>query len=364
MTMSRSGIVRVGLLGLPLLALATYGGYWWKIGRHLEDTDNAYVRADISEISSRITGQIGTVYVQENQPVKAGDPLLDIDASDYQAKVDDAQAQVQARTADLRANAAQQDQQVSTVTVATTRVAAAVALSQKSSKELARTETLLRDGVATRQRLENARAADTVAEADVARAQAELSAARQQGASLSAEQQRLQADLAAAQAHLNLARIDLAATRIQAPIDGLVGNLAARVGERVGPNSRLLSVVPTASRYVVANFKETQIGAMLPGQTATIRVDAFPGEHFAGHIDSLSPASGAEFALLPATNASGNFTKIVQRIPVRITLDDPRLRARLVPGMSVNVVVDTRAGAKAAVAAATPEGEHLATATR
>lgn len=358
MTTGRSRHLRLGLLGALVLAIAGYTGHWWTTLRHLEGTDNAYVRADISVLSPKVSGEITALHVRDNQVVKAGDLLLEIDANDYRARVANALATVKSRRADLVVNTEKQKQQLSTVAEAEAEVAGHHADLQRMEEELARTEALIRVQVATKQHQEKARAEHTMARAAVARATAGLAAARQERSTLSAEQQRLEAELAAANAQLELANIELHATQIRAPIAGAIGNLAARLGERVNPNSRLMSLVPPQTLHIIANFKETQIGQMQLGQAVSITVDAFPGQAFKGHIDSLSPASGAEFSLLPATNATGNFTKIVQRIPVRIALDGQGLlKAKLRPGMSAYVQVNTRQPT-------TPDGAKSDTATQ
>lgn len=331
------------ILGALLLAVLGGGSYWWLHARHFESTDNAYVRAEIIALSPRVGGEILAKPVHNNQPVKKGELLLSIDRSDYEARLANARAQVAVREAALAANTQQKAMQGAMIEEARASERAAQADEARLHKDYERADRLVAEGVATHQRLDSATAAYKSATAGVARTQAGVKAAREQSSTIDAERRRLDAELQAAHAMLRLAELDLAATEIRAPVDGVIGDLSARVGERVAAGTRLLSVVPLADVFVEANFKETQLTLMSVGQSVEIEVDAFPGQVLRGHIDSLSPASGAEFALLPADNATGNFNKIVQRVPVKILLDDRAdLAGRLRPGMSVEVSVDTR----------------------
>jgi len=335
--------LRLIFLGALLLLALVFGARWWLHGRFIESTDNAYVRADITSITSRISGEILEVAVRNNQAVRKGDLLARIDARDYEARAANARAAVAMREAGLRANEEQKRFQAAMIREAEAGFTAVNAERARLQKDWQRADTLVREGVASHARLDSASAAYQSGSAQAERAQASVAAARQQTATLDAERARLQAELEAARAQLKLAEIDLAATELRAPIDGAVGDLAARVGERVNAGLRLLSLVPLADVFVEANFKETQLTAMRVGQEVAIEVDAFPGSALRGRIDSLSPASGAEFALLPQDNATGNFNKIVQRVPVKILLENPAaLAGQLRPGMSVEVAVDTR----------------------
>lgn len=338
-----------------LLGAALVGGglRWWLHGRFIESTDNAYVRADISAITPRVAGEIVAIEVQNNQPVKKGDLLLKIDPRDYQARLDNAKAAIAMREAALAANEQQKATQRSMIAEARATLDAARADAARAQKDYERADTLVKQGVATNQRLDTATATYKSAQASVSRSEAGVQAATQQAATLGANQQQLKAELEAARASLQLAELDLAATELRAPIDGVVGDLSARVGERVNAGIRLLSIVPLASVFVEANFKETQLTHMAVGQEVTVEADAYPGQKLKGHINSLAPASGAEFALLPPQNASGNFNKIVQRVPVKIALDDlGSLRGLLRPGMSVIAEVDTRTTPATGAAAA------------
>lgn len=337
--------VRLAALSLVVLLALGFGLRWWLHGRFIESTDNAYIRAEITAITPRVGGEVVEVAVQNNQRVKKGDLLLRLDRADYEAKLANARATIAKAEAALAANTEQQALQETLVAEARAALAATQAEATRLQREWSRADTLVKEGVASRQRLETATAAHQSARAQVERATAGVKAAQQQIAALQADRARLQAELEAANAGLALAQLDLAATELRAPRDGAVGDLAARLGERVSSGLRLLSIVPLDAVYVEANFKETQLTDMQPGQRVTIDVDAYPGRKLVGHVDSVSPASGAEFALLPPDNATGNFNKIVQRVSVKVVFDDfGELAGRLRPGMSVEVEVDTRTG--------------------
>lgn len=343
MSADQARSIRITIIGIALLIAAALGLRWWLHGRFIESTDNAYIRADITAITPRVSGEVLAVPVKNNQAVKKGDLLLQIDRADYEARLANARAQIAVREAALAANIQQKAAQQSMIEEARATLNAARADESRSHKDWDRAKTLVEQGVATHQRLDTATAAYKSAEAGVTRAEASVKAAGQQSLTLDADRERLIAELEAAKASYRLAEIDLAATELRAPVDGVIGDLAARVGERVNAGMRMLSVVPLSEVFVEANFKETQLTRMAIGQTAEVEVDAFPGRILSGHIDSVSPASGAEFSLLPPDNATGNFNKIVQRVPVKILLDvPPELAGLLRPGMSVEAIVDTR----------------------
>ncbi|MGH8456855.1 MAG: HlyD family secretion protein [Stenotrophobium sp.] len=335
--------LRLFIIAAVVLALAGASARWWMRGRFFESTDNAYVRADITVITPRVSGEVVSLNVQNNQPVKTGDLLMQIDPRDYQAHLANARAVVAAGEASLAGNVQQKATQAAMIEEARATLAAAQADAARAHKDWQRADTLVREGVATHQRLDTATAAWRAAQAEIARAQAGVKVAMQQSVTLDSDRERLQAQLDAAKASEKLAELDLASTEMRAPVDGVTGDLSARVGERVNAGIRLLSIVPLKAVYVEANFKETQMTHMTAGQQTEVTIDAFPGHTLKGHIDSLAPASGAEFSLLPPDNATGNFNKIVQRMPVKIRLDDlGDLSGRLRPGMSVEVDVDTR----------------------
>ncbi|WP_158608589.1 HlyD family secretion protein [Stagnimonas aquatica] len=341
--MAANKIVRTVVLGALAVGAVAFGLHWWQTGRWLESTDNAYVRADIAVITPRVAGEIVEVAVRENQLVKKGEVLVRIDPRDYQARLANAQAQVAQAEAALLANSRQQEMQVAMIDEARASLNAAEADRVRVRKDYERASSLVKDGVATQARLDTASAGYQSAQATVTRGSAALKAARTQVGTLEAERARLEAQLQAAKAAEQLSALDLEATVLRAPGDGLVGNLAAKLGERVSPGLRLLSLVAAGPVWVEANFKETQLTHVVVGQPVLVHVDAFPDTEIQGRVESVAPASGAEFALLPADNATGNFTKIVQRVPVKVTLEVPAALAdKLRSGMSVEAEINTK----------------------
>ncbi len=326
------------------LAFGGYGGwYWWTALRFLESTDDAYVASDVSVISPKVEGYIKAVAIRENQAVKKGAVLFVIDDSDFAAKVAQGQAAVATEEAALATFASRLDLQQAMIAQAQATVQSADADLTRTQQDFKRYSALMTTDFASRQRYEQAQADARKAEAEAAKSRAALAAAQSQLGVLRSQQQEEQARLQQARANLKLAQNDLDNTVIRAPISGVAGNRAGQVGQYVKPGTELLSVVPLPRVYVTANFKETQLTQMRPGQRAEVSVDAYPDHPLAGRIDSFAPASGAEFSLLPPDNATGNFTKIVQRVPVRIALPREGPLARLLrPGLSVTVTVDTR----------------------
>lgn len=343
--MESKNIVRA-VVGLAVVSGAlVWSTHWYQTGRWLESTDNAYLRADIAAITPRVAGEIIEVAVTDNQAVKKGDVLVRIDPRDYQARLNTSQARLAEIKAALVSNERAQAMRQAMVEEAQAAVASATAELQRSSKDFARAQQLVKDGVATEARLESATASNSAAQAGVARSQAGLVVAQRQVEATVAEHARLEAQVLAAQSAVELAKIDLEATTQRAPADGLVGNLSAHIGERVAPGRRLLSLVSGAV-WVEANYKETQLTHVAVGQPAQVHVDAFPDQSIPAEVQSLAPASGAEFALLPPNNATGNFTKIVQRVPVKLTLKlAPEWVHKLRAGMSVESSINTKPGA-------------------
>jgi membrane fusion protein (multidrug efflux system) len=336
--------IRASLIVIIAAGAAAGGAYWWKIARFQETTDNAYVEGDISVVSPLIEGRVMTVRIGDNQSVKAGDVLVTIDDADYRAKVAEADATVQAAQASISTIDSQIVWQQSRIDQVAAQQQSASAELQRSKIVYDRYRKMLVDKVIGTQELDEATASYLKAQSVISQTAAELAAERTQIGVYRASRKEAEAKAMEAQAARQLAAIDLERTVIKAPIDGVVGNRAVRVGQYVKAGSQLLSLVPTAV-HVVANFKETQLDYMRPGQAVAISVDAFPSHELIGTVESFAPASGAEFSLLPAENATGNFTKIVRRVPVRIALpaDNP-LQGLLRPGLSVVVDVDTHAG--------------------
>jgi membrane fusion protein (multidrug efflux system) len=311
----------------------------WFTNLHLTSTDNAYVRGDLTPISPKVSGYISEVAIQDNQAVKAGDLLFRIDDSDYRARVDQAAAGVATRRALLANLASRIDFQRAIIEQAFAALQGAEADAKRAARDFARTQELNRGGWASQSISDQTEADHLRTRAKIAEAQANLAAARQQMVVLETQRPQFEADIAAAAADLTLAEIELANTVVKSPADGWVGERQARVGQYVRAGTLLVALVPREF-WVVANFKETQIPALRIGDDIAISIDAVPGRQFKGRVDSFSPASGAQFALLPPDNATGNFTRIVQRIPVKIVFDagQPDLD-RLRPGMSAVVAL-------------------------
>ena len=311
-------------------------------GKYIESTNDAYVRADAVTISPKVSGYVEQVFVSDNQDVKAGAPLVRIDPRDYRAQLLQSRAQVGVAAAASENARAMIHEQEGAVDQAAAQLAAAESDAQFAAAEVARYTPLAASGAETREKLASLRNQAMQAEKNAAAQRAALLVAERRVASLRAQERQAAAQREAAQAQLTAAGINLGSTIVQSSVDGRIGDKSVRVGQYVQSGTRLMSVVPLAQIYITANFKETQIGRMRPGQPARIRVDALDGIELRGHVQSVSPGTGAEFSLLPPQNATGNFTKIVQRVPVRIALDaGPEARKVLLPGLSVTVNVDT-----------------------
>ena len=342
------------VVAVLVLALGGVGGwYWWNVLRFHESTDDAYVQSDVSVISPKVEGYIKKVKVADNQQVKEGAILFVIDDRDFKAKVAQAEAAVALEEASVTTYENRLKLQQAMIDQAAATVQSAEADLARNQQDYKRYAALMTSDFASRQRFEQAEADTRKAEAALARTRAALAAEQNQLNVLRSQQREEQAKLQQSRANLQLAQNDLDNTVIRAPIAGVAGNRAGQVGQYVKAGTQLLSLVPLSSVYVTANFKETQLTRMQPGQTAEVTVDAYPDVTLEGRIESFAPGSGAEFSLLPPDNATGNFTKIVQRVPVRIALpQDARLAGMLRPGLSVTVTVDTREGASGMVAAA------------
>lgn len=341
---------KIILLSLLILAIAGGGWWlknWWTEGRFWESTDNAYTQADITIISAKVPGIVDAVNVKANDRVEAGDILISMVKHTFNASVAKGKAEVAKADASMARLKTREVLQAATIKSSQAEVQSAQADLQRTRLDLVRAEKLKSKGFAEKQRYDHAVTDVASAEAELARTQANLVAARAQVAVLSAEAEEITAQRAEAEAQLRLAEIALYLSDIRAPRSGVVGNKHVEPGEHIHVGARKMALVSLDEVWVSANFKETQLTKMLPGQKATIEVDAFPGETLDGVVDSLSPASGAQFSLLPADNATGNFTKIVQRIPVKILLDKEHpVTKRLRPGMSVTARVDTRGDGK------------------
>jgi len=337
-------VVFLVLLASVALALAGYGFYWFSTGRYIESTENAYVEADIAVIAPRVAGYVREVHVEDNQPVAAGDPLATLEDADYRARLAQAEAELAAGRSAIGTAEAATSGRTQAIREAEAALTAAEAEATRAEADRARLERLLADGFVSRQRYELAVAEAASRRAAVAQARASVAAARAGVTGAAAERSTAVAGSRASAAAVEAARYDLENTVVRSPIAGVVGNRAARVGQYVRPGQQLMAVVPVDEIYVIANFKETQIARMIPGQPVAIAVDAYPGREIRGRIASLAPAAGSRFSILPPENATGNFTKIVQRVPIRVRLERPLPDGmRLVPGMSVEASLDIRA---------------------
>jgi membrane fusion protein (multidrug efflux system) len=333
-----------GLLLVALGAGGVFGWRWWTVGQYQITTDNAYLNADKVTIAPRIAGYVAQALVADNQAVRRGDTLALIDDREYRVALASAQADADKAQADLLgvgAALAQQQAQVESARADLDNAEAALTFAQQ---EYNRYQNLLQTGAGSAQRQQQAQADLRQRQAGRDKAKATLDAAQQQIESLKAQQSGARATLDAARAKVDQAKLNLDYTKIVAPIDGVVGDRSLRMGQYVTPGTNLLTIVPMgADIYLVANFKETQTTAMKVGQDVAFTLDAFGNHEFRGRVESFSPGTGAQFALLPPENATGNFTKIVQRVPVRIALDasDP-LIDKLRPGLSAEARVNTR----------------------
>jgi membrane fusion protein, multidrug efflux system len=337
---------KVLFISLPVVVLAlgvTGGWYWWNVLRFLQSTDDAYVQSDITLISPKIEGYIKKVRVADNQEVAEGAVLFVIDDRDFKAKVAQAEAAVAIEEASVAGYDSRLKLQQAMIEQAAASVTSAEADLAREQRDYKRYSALMTSDFASRQRFEQAEADARKGEAALAKSRAAHAAEHNQLAVLVSQQHEEQAKLQQARANLQLAKNDLDNTVIRAPISGIAGNRAGQVGQYVKAGTQLLSLVPLSRIYVTANFKETQLTYMRPGQLAQVSVDAYPDLRLDGRIESFAPASGAQFSLLPPDNATGNFTKIVQRVPVRIALPTKGPLAGLLrPGLSVTVTIDTR----------------------
>ncbi|WP_275785231.1 HlyD family secretion protein [Pararhizobium gei] len=334
---------------LPLIAIAVvaaggwYGYDWWTNGRFMISTDDAYVEGDIASISPKVSGYVETVNVVANQHVKAGDPLITLDKEDYRIPAEQAQAQIDTEKLSLQRFDAQ---------IAGAKASVQQAQAQKTALEAAvrgaditfkRASDLQSKAVGSVASLDSATVALDQAKANLVGADASIATANANISVLVAQRAEAESTIRSLELARQKAERDLAFTVLKAPYDGVIGNLAVQDGDLVSAGQRLAALVPVDQLYIDANFKETQIAHMVPGSKVNIHVDAFDEEPIVGTVQSISPASGSVFSLLPAENATGNFTKVIQRVPVRIVLPKEVLETgRLRAGLSVVVDVDTR----------------------
>ena len=335
---------RVLMAGAAVAVLAGaswYGWDYWTVGRFEVSTDDAYVKADNTTIAPKVSGYLTDVLVGDNQRVTAGQVLARIDDRDFKVALDQAKADVAAAQAALASKQAQLDVQEAVIAAAKATIEVDTATKTFASQENKRYTDLAATGYGSVQNAQQAQAKNAGADAAIMRDKANLVSAEKQVELLKAEIAQAVAAAARAAALQRQAELNLSYTTITAPIDGVVGNRTLRVGQLVQAGTQLMSLVPASGAYVVANFKETQLTHVREGQPVDLEVDMFPGQVVHGHVDSLAPASGQEFALLPPDNATGNFTKVVQRIPVKIALDGGA-PIELRPGMSVIPTIGTQ----------------------
>jgi membrane fusion protein (multidrug efflux system) len=351
-------IVPIAAASVVALGLAIGGGLWWADKHRHEATDNAFVQADNVTVAPQVDGYVAEVLVTDNMPVRAGQVLVRLDAAPLKARLAQAEAEAAALEAAVRGVDDKARLEQAMIAQKAAGVASARAESQLAQAELARYGKLADQGWVSPQRAQSARAAASQAAASVEQARATLEAERRTAESLGSTRAQTLAQAAAARAAVEQARIDLERTEIKAPVAGVVGARSVRPGQYVRPGTALMSVVPLGQAYVVANFKETQVARLRIGQPVTIKADAFGRETIKGRIDSFAPATGAEFALIPVENAVGNFTKITQRLPVKIAVDrGAPLAAALRPGLSVQVKVDVTADTGPSFAEAQAPGQ-------
>jgi len=346
-------VLMAGVAAAVLAGAAWYGWDYWTVGRYLVSTDDAYVKADNTTVAPKVSGYLHEVLVGDNERVTAGQVLARIDQRDFRVSLEQARADVAAARAAIASKQAQLGVQQAVIDAAKATVDVDQATASFAAQEDKRYSDLAATGYGSVQNAQQAQSRIAGAKAAISRDTANLASALKQVDLLKAEIVQANATLARAEAVRDQAQLNLDYTSIVAPIDGIVGNRTLRTGQYVQAGTQLMSVVPITGAYVVANFKETQLTDVREGQAVAIAVDTFPGQIVHGHVDSIAPASGQEFALLPPDNATGNFTKVVQRIPVKIALElDEGSAVELRPGMSVIPTVETKSQARIRQAAA------------
>jgi membrane fusion protein (multidrug efflux system) len=339
-------LVLIGILALLALAAAGYSAYYVLVGRFYVSTDDAYVRANNTMLGARVSGHIEAILPGDNAVVHAGDLILKIDDGDYRIAVDAARTRIGTQQATIDRIGRQVTAQESAAAQALANLASAEAGLKRANLDYDRQQTLSNKGFATHATFEQSEAGRDQGLAGVKAAQAAYDAARDNVEVTKAQQAEARAQLAELQTQLAKAERDLDFTAVRAPVDGTFSNRLVNTGDYIVVGQRLGNVVPLNDVFIDANFKETQLKRIRPGQPVTISVDAYGHRKFAGVVDSISPAAGSVFTLLPPDNATGNFTKIVQRLPVRIKVPKDVAKQNLLrAGMSVYATVDTRNGA-------------------
>ncbi len=345
----RPPMMRRAILGAVILAAlsgaAYYGHHWYVLGRFQVSTDDAYVKTDMAQLGAKVAGYVTQIPAAENAAVKAGDIILKLDDGDYRLAVEAAKARIETQKAVIDGFASQTEAQKAQIAAAEARLASAQAEEGNTLAALNRATALIKAKVVSQQTLDDSTLKHDSSEASVNEAQANILAARAQIDVIAANRVEAERTLTELNTTLAKAERDLSFTSVRAPFDGTVANRAVEPGQFVQGGTRLMALVPADGAYIEANFKETQLADLHAGQKAEISIDALDGEIFEGHVMSLAPASGSEFSLLPPENATGNFTKITQRVPVKLSVP-AELAAKLRPGLSVTVTVDTRGAAQ------------------
>jgi len=337
----------VFIVAILILIIVTTRWNRWQGGAGWQATDDAYLQADITPVAAKVGGYVRAVPVEDFERVKAGQVLAQIVDDDYRATVAQAEANLASAKAQAEALAAQHSLQEANVQAAKAVVAATAASLDQNGRDLARQHRLLTSGSSTTEASEKLQTGHAQIAAQLAQTRAQAEAASRQLGVLAAQEAQAQAAISAQQANLSLAKINLGYTRIVAPQDGVIGQRQVRVGQFVGVGGQITTLTPLPHLWVIANYKETQLTHMAVGQKAEVRVDTYPGHVLRGHVLAFAPGSGSQFALLPPDNATGNFTKVVQRVAVKIAIDDPDgLGDRLRPGLSVEARIDARDGDK------------------
>jgi membrane fusion protein, multidrug efflux system len=344
-TPNKSSILRRVVLGAIILGAlagaAKYGHEWFVLGRFQISTDDAYVKTDMSQLGAKVAGYVTEIPAAENTAVKKGDVVLRLDNGDYKLAVEAETGRIETQKSVIAGFASQVDAQNAQIAAANARLARAEAEEKNAAADMERSTKLASQKVASMQSLDDAKLRHDTALAAISEAQAGVLAAQAQINVIAAAKDEASRSLDEMNTALTKVQRDLSFTDIRAPFDGIVANRAVEPGQYVQAGTRLMALLPMNGAFIEANFKETQITSLHEGQKAEIRVDAIGGKTYEGHVISLSPASGAEFSLLPPENATGNFTKITQRVPVKISVP-AELAETLKPGLSVTVTLDTR----------------------
>ena len=338
--------IMMGVFGLLALAAVSYGTYYLLVGRFYVSTDDAYVRANNTTLGARVAGHVAAILPADNAIVHTGDVIFKIDDGDYKIAVDAARTRIATQQATIDRIGRQVTALVSAVEQASAQLVSQEAALKRAGLDYDRQQALSNKGFASRATFEQSEAGRDQGVAAVKAAQAAYDAARDNVEVTKAQQAEAQAQLAELQTTLAKAQRDLDFTSVRAPVDGTFSNRMVNTGDFIQAGQRLANVVPLNDVFIDANYKETQLKRIRVGQPVTIKVDAYGLRKFAGHVESISPAAGSVFTLLPPDNATGNFTKIVQRLPVRIRVPKDVAKQNLLrAGMSVYTTVDTRAGA-------------------